>query len=143
MPKFNNKQYGILKLMLVHFNICCLILIKIFILVTYLNFDLCSLLWYVTKNGMCDVNTDPQPEKRCDVLKRRRSLDCYPVRILNLWKVPNNLSGTVAKKPLDNDPTLSSHLRMFHLIFVGWSVLTSHMPFFVAYCKCGHRAKLT
>ena len=73
MPKFN-KQYGILKLMLGHFNICCFILIKIFILVTYVNFDLCSLLRYVTKNGMCDVNTDPPTKKRCNILKGQESI---------------------------------------------------------------------
>ena len=60
--------------MLGHFNICCLILITIFTLVTYINFALCSLLRYVTKNGMFDVNTDPPTKKRYNILKGKESV---------------------------------------------------------------------
>ena len=49
LPKFI-KQYSILKLMLGNFNICHLILIKIFISVTCINFALCSFLHYVKQS---------------------------------------------------------------------------------------------
>ena len=48
----------------------------------------------------------------------------------------------MAKKTLDNDPTLSCPLRMLYFFFVVGSVLTSHMPFFVTYGKSEHRAKI-
>ena len=76
LPKFN-KQYSILKLMLGHFNTCCLILIKIFILVAHSNFALCSLLRSDKK--MVNVTSTLIHQQRNDPTfsKGQDSLDHY------------------------------------------------------------------
>ena len=76
LPKFN-KQYSILKLMLGHFNTCCLILIKIFILVAHINFALCSLLRSDKK--MVNVTSTLIHQQRNDPTfsKGQDSLDHY------------------------------------------------------------------
>ena len=127
LPKFN-KQYSILKLMLGHFNISCLILIKIFILVTHINFAPCSLLRCVKK--MVCQHWSAHREKMWHSQRNKKPWSLSSVDFEFVTKVPHNLCGVVAKKPLDNDPSCLVLLRMLDHFSVGGSVLMSHSPFF-------------
>ena len=76
MSKFT-KQYNILKLMLGNFNVCCLILIKIFILCAHVNFALCSLLWCVKKMACVMSTLIHRQRKDATFLKNKKALDHY------------------------------------------------------------------